>query len=57
MPPLFAIYRGAKSFFGLLSYGINVNGYVVNDDRTISVWMQRRAFTNPRDPGKLDTFV
>ena len=57
MPPLFAIKRFAKSYFGLLSYGINVNGYVVNDDKTISVWMQRRAFSNPRYAGKLDTFV
>ena len=57
MAPLFKIKRAAMSRFGLLTYGISVNAYVVNDDGSISVWMQRRSLTSSKFPGKIDTFV
>ena len=57
MAPLFKIKRAAMSRFGILTYGICVNAYVVNDDRSISLWMQRRSLTSSRFPGKLDSFV
>merc|ERR1711923_295853 len=48
---------GAMSRFGILTYGISVHAYVVNDDGSISIWMQRRALKSSNFPGKLDTFV
>lgn len=57
MAPLFKIKRAAMSRFGLLTYGISVNAYVVNDDESISVWMQRKSLTSSKFPGKIDTFV
>jgi len=57
MAPLFAIKRAAMSRFGMLTYGINVNAYVVNNDGSTSIWLQRRSRTCPKFPGKLDSFV
>ena len=53
MEPLFAIERAACNMFGFLQYYINVNAYVVNDDESISVWLQRWALHKSRDPGKV----
>ena len=53
MAPLFAIERAACNMFGFLQYYINVTAYVVNDDESISVWLQRRALHKSRDPGKV----
>ena len=55
--PLFAIERAAVPLFGLLSYYINITAYVLNDDGSTSVWLQRRSLTARRFPGKLDRFV
>ena len=55
--PLFAMERSATRLFGCLEYGVSINAYVVNDDKTTSVWLQRRALTKARHPGKLDLFV
>jgi len=49
--------RSAIPLFGFLSYGIDINAYVVNEDGSISIWLQRRALTKSIDPGKLDSFV
>jgi len=57
MPALFAINRTAMSLFGLHTYGINVNAYVVNNDGSIFIWLQRRSMDSSIFPGKLDTFV
>ena len=56
-PPLFAMERSAMPLFGFLEYYISINAYVVNEDGSISVWLQRRALTKSKDPGKLDSFV
>lgn len=55
--PLFAMERAATCMFGLRQYGIDVNGYVVNDDGSISVWMQKRSSTKQTWPGRMDNFV
>ena len=57
MPALFAINRTAMSLFGLHTYGINVNAYVVGNDGSIFIWLQRRSMDSSVFPGKLDTFV
>ena len=56
-PPLFAMERSAMPLFGFLEYYISINAYVVNEDGSLSVWLQRRALTKSIDPGKLDSFV
>jgi hypothetical protein len=57
-PPLFSMERAATCLFGLRQYGVDVNGYVVDDeDGSISVWMQRRSVNKPTWPGRLDNFV
>ena len=56
-PPLFAMERAATCIFGLRQYGVDVNGYVLQDDGSISLWMQKRSKTKPTWPGRLDNFV
>lgn len=54
---LFAMERSATCLFGLRQYGVDVNGYVVDKNGDISVWMQKRSINKPTWPGKLDNFV
>jgi len=54
---LFAMERSATCLFGLRQYGVDINGYVVNENGDISVWMQKRSINKPTWPGKLDNFV
>jgi len=54
---LFAMERSATCLFGLRQYGVDINGYVVDENGDISVWMQRRSINKPTWPGKLDNFV
>ena len=49
--------RSATCLFGLRQYGVDINGYVVDENGDISVWMQRRSINKPTWPGKLDNFV
>ena len=49
--------RSATCLFGLRQYGVDINGYVVDENGDISVWMQRRSISKPTWPGKLDNFV
>jgi len=56
-PPLFKIERTAVGLLGLKNYCVNINGYVVGDDGSISVWLQKRAMTKKRHPGYFDTLV
>ena len=43
--------------FGLRQYGVDVNGYVIDENDQISVWLQKRAVTKPTWPGRWDNFV
>ena len=54
---LFAMERSATCLFGLRQYGVDVNGYVIDKNGDISVWMQKRSINKPTWPGKLDNFV
>ena len=49
--------RSATCLFGLRQYGVDINGYVVDENGDISVWMQKRSINKPTWPGKLDNFV
>ena len=49
--------RSATCMFGLRQYGVDVNGYVKDENDQISVWLQKRAVTKPTWPGRWDNFV
>jgi hypothetical protein len=55
-PPLFLTERAATPLFGILSYGINVNG-LVRDGNDWKVWIARRSDTKHVDPNMLDLVV
>ncbi len=43
--------------FGLLQYGVDLNGFVRHPEKGVCVWMQRRAKTKQTWPGRMDNFV
>ena len=49
--------RSATCMFGLRQYGVDVNGYIKDDNDQISVWLQKRSVTKPTWPGRWDNFV
>ena len=57
--PAFAhIERAASRFWGTLTFGAHCNGYVADaDGRPTHLWIARRSFTKPTDPGLLDNLV
>jgi 8-oxo-dGTP pyrophosphatase MutT (NUDIX family) len=55
-PPLFLLERGAVRYFGLRSYAAHVNGLVSNGG-PMRMWLARRSFRKPTDPGLLDNLV
>lgn len=56
-PALFKMERAATCMFGLRQYGVDINGYVIDDNGDISLWMQRRSKNKPTWPGCFDNFV
>jgi 8-oxo-dGTP pyrophosphatase MutT (NUDIX family) len=58
MRPLAAIERAAVRFWGTLTLGAHANGYVADDaGRPQALWIARRSWHKPTDPGKLDNLV
>lgn len=51
-----AIDRGAVTAFGLISYGVHVNGWVPGVDEP-DLWIGTRSMSSSVDPGKLDNMV
>jgi 8-oxo-dGTP pyrophosphatase MutT (NUDIX family) len=57
-PPLALIERAAARFWGTLTFGAHCNGYVADArGRPIHLWVARRAWHKPTDPGLLDNLV
>lgn len=54
--PLFEMERSAVTYFGLLGFGIHMNG-LVKTDEGVHVWVGKRAHDKPFYPGKLDQMV
>lgn len=54
--PLLTLERAAVPLFGILAYGVNVNGFV-GRGWGMRVWVARRAATKAVDPGMLDLMV
>ncbi len=55
-PPLFLLERAAAPFLGIRAYEVHVNGYMKTDD-SLKMWIGRRSFAKPTEPGKLDQLV
>ncbi len=55
-PALFAIDRCAATSFGVLAFGVHVNGYVDRPDG-LHMWIGTRAADRLIAPGKLDNIV
>lgn len=57
-PPLARIERAAARVWGTLTFAAHLNGYVRAPGGAIThLWIARRAWTKPTDPGKLDNLV
>jgi len=54
--PLFSMERAAVPLFGVIGYGVHVNGIVKRQD-DLSMWIARRSLSKPTGPGKLDQIV
>ena len=55
-PALMVLERAAVPFFGIVAYGVHMNGVVRRRDGT-AMWVARRALSKPTGPGKLDQLV
>lgn len=57
-PPHALIERAASRFWGTLTFGAHCNGYVAGEGgRPTHLWIARRSFDKPTDPGLLDNLV
>ncbi|MCP5366990.1 MAG: DUF4743 domain-containing protein [Hyphomicrobiales bacterium] len=56
-PALFELDRGAVANFGVLGFGVHVNGFVRGPGDEIHMWIGRRAANKPSAPNKLDHIV
>lgn len=55
-PPLFRMERGAVPLFGVLAYGVHVNGFVTTPEGP-RLWVGKRSPRKAVAPGKLDHLV
>ena len=56
VPPLLTMERAAVPLFGVMGFGVHVNG-VVGGGESLRMWIGRRSRTKPTGPGKLDQVV
>ena len=52
------IERAASRFWGALTFGAHCNGYLAGaDGRPSHLWIARRSWHKPTDPGRLDNLI
>ncbi|XP_058798534.1 uncharacterized protein LOC131668418 [Phymastichus coffea] len=56
-PPLFKMDRSATSLFGIRKYGVDINGYVMDPVKGLSIWLQKRSPNKQTWPGYWDNCV
>ncbi|MBM3565463.1 MAG: DUF4743 domain-containing protein [Alphaproteobacteria bacterium] len=54
--PLMTMERAAVPLFGVMGFGVHVNGFV-ETGRGLDMWIGQRSKTKPTGPGKLDQVV
>ncbi|KAJ1911591.1 hypothetical protein IWQ60_002951 [Tieghemiomyces parasiticus] len=53
----FTMERAATPIFGIMTYGVHVNGYHRTPDGALRMWIARRSATKPTYPSMLDNVV
>ncbi|CAK9827668.1 Nudix hydrolase 20, chloroplastic [Anthophora retusa] len=53
-PPLFKMDRSATCLFGVRKYGVDINGYVMDPVKGLSIWLQKRSPNKQTWPGYWD---
>lgn len=56
-PELMRMERESTKFFGIMNYGVALNGWVSLEDGTRKMWIATRSFKKSKYPGKLDNIV
>lgn len=56
-PPLMKMERTGTCLFGVVQYGVHINGYVIHPEKGTCLWLQQRSSTKPTWPGKWDSMV
>ena len=56
-PALFDMERAAVPLFGVVGYGVHLNGFVRRGGRETGMWIGRRSLDREMSPGKLDQIV
>jgi len=55
-PAFFKMERAAVPLFGVVGYGVHLNG-IVQTNTGMAMWIGRRSLNKPTGPGKLDQIV
>ncbi|KAK2175407.1 hypothetical protein NP493_734g01026 [Ridgeia piscesae] len=56
-PALLKMERSATCLFGVVQYGVHINGYTYQRGEGLRMWLGKRSATKPTFPGKLDQMV
>ena len=46
-----------SALLGVNTYGTHVNGYTLDKNKGMQIWLARRALNKPTYPGRLDNMV
>ncbi|XP_015512510.2 uncharacterized protein [Neodiprion pinetum] len=55
--PLLKMDRSATCLFGIRNYGVDITGYVMDREKGLSIWLQKRSPTKQTWPGYWDNMV
>ncbi|KAK0167098.1 hypothetical protein PV327_004541 [Microctonus hyperodae] len=55
--PLFKMDRSATCLFGIRKYGIDINGYVMDPVKGLSIWLQKRSPNKQTWPSYWDSMI
>lgn len=55
--PFFSLERAAVPYFGTKAYGVHINGFSVDSNGKMYLWVARRSMTKQTFPGMLDHVV
>jgi hypothetical protein len=55
-PALIHMERAASDLFGIRTYGVNLHGYI-REDQGVYLWIAKRSLSKETSPGKLDIVV
>lgn len=50
-------FNDCLGLFGICNYGVDINGYVMDPEKGLCIWLQRRSPTKQTWPGRWDNMV